>query len=581
MDPLIVVVLGVLAVVAVQRFAGRVGVAAPLVLVLLGIGISLLPQVPAVDVDPDLVLEVVLPLLLYSSAVSMPTMDFRRDVQTIAGLSVLLVVGSAVAVGLLLTWLVPSVGLWTGIAVGAVISPTDAVATSIVRRAGVSRRVVTMLEGESMLNDASALVLLRTAIAATATAVSFWGVLGDFVWAVGAAVVVGWVVGRANLWVRSRIGQPTLNVAISLVVPLLAFLPAEHLGASGLVAAVTAGLVTGNGSARWLSAEDRMTEGAVWRTLELLLESGVFLVLGLQLYGLVSDVREVHGSLTVAAEVGIVAGAVVIVVRAAFVAVSVWQLNRRRLLRPEYRDRLADVQGRLDSGEAFEREPRRLPGADAERIERITSGRIAQFRTRLRRRQADIDYLLAEPIGPREAALLVWAGMRGAVTLAAAQSLPAGTPQRSLLVLVAFVVAVGTLLVQGSTLPVLVRRLGLARDDTAQLADERAALRDELSAAIDALLADPGLCWRGGLPYDAQVLTRARLLRAKASSASSSSDDGVPTSAQVRDLMLAMIGTRRQTLLAARADGRYSSRTLEAALRDLDAEELGLSLRGG
>src|SRR3954469_23361894 len=281
MDPLVAAVLGVVAIVAVSALAPRVGVAAPLVLVLLGVAVSFLPFVPAIDVDPEWILGGVLPPLLYSSAVGMPTMDFRRDFRIISGLSVVLVVVSAVVVGFVVSWLVPGIGLAAGIALGAIVSPTDAVATSIVRRAGVSPRIVTVLEGESMLNDASALVLLRAAIAALGAGVVLIDVAGSFVWSVVLASAIGLVVGKLTLLVRSRLDQSTAGVAISLVTPFVAYLPAEGAEASGLVAAVVAGLVSGHGAARRLSAEDRITERVVWRTVELLLESAVFLLMGL------------------------------------------------------------------------------------------------------------------------------------------------------------------------------------------------------------------------------------------------------------------------------------------------------------
>src|SRR6187399_823446 len=159
-------VLAVVGIVAVTRLAPRVGVAAPLLLVLLGVLVSFVPGAPSIEIEPEWILAGILPPLLYSSAVSMPGMDFRRDFGAIGGLSVALVVISAVLLGLFFAWAL-DIGLATGIALGAVVSPTDAVATSITRRLGVSSRVVTVLEGESMLNDASALVLLRSAIAAT------------------------------------------------------------------------------------------------------------------------------------------------------------------------------------------------------------------------------------------------------------------------------------------------------------------------------------------------------------------------------------------------------------------------------
>ncbi|MFC6345164.1 cation:proton antiporter, partial [Nocardioides hankookensis] len=176
---------------AVTAFASRLGVAAPLLLVVVGVVASLLPGVPEVDIDPEWVLIGVLPPLLYSASVSMPAMDFRRDFTAIGSLSVVLVVVSAVVVGAFLAAVVPGIELRTGIALGAIISPTDAVATTIVKRLGVSPRVIAVLQGESLLNDATALVLLRSAVAATAFSV--WGVAWDFVLAVVVAVAIGLV----------------------------------------------------------------------------------------------------------------------------------------------------------------------------------------------------------------------------------------------------------------------------------------------------------------------------------------------------------------------------------------------------
>src|SRR6478736_4902022 len=234
MDLLLIGVIGAVAVVTVTALAPRVGVSAPLLLVALGVGISLLPVVPAVEIEPEWILAGVLPPLLYATSVSVPTMDFRRDLTAISGLSVLLVVATSVVLGLIFSWLIPDVTLATAIALGAVLSPTDAVATSIVRKSGVSPRIVTVLEGESLLNDASALVLLRSAIAATATSVTLWGVAGDFVQAVVVAVLVGAVVGVLNLRVRAALRDAAASTAISFVTPFVAFAPAEELGASGL-----------------------------------------------------------------------------------------------------------------------------------------------------------------------------------------------------------------------------------------------------------------------------------------------------------------------------------------------------------
>ncbi|WP_309133996.1 sodium:proton antiporter [Cellulomonas sp.] len=566
MDLLVAIVLGVVVIVAVTSFAPRVGVAAPLLLVLVGIGVSFLPFVPPIEVEPELVLGVILPPLLYSAAANVPAMDFRRDLRTISVFSVLLVVASALVVGVVLHALLPDIGLATAVAVGAVVSPTDAVATSIVRKAGVSPRIVTVLEGESLLNDASALVLLRSAIVATAATVSVLDVAWDFVVAVAVAVLIGWVVGRLQLEVRARLAQATSNVAISLVAPFVAYLPAEHLGASGLVAAVTAGLVTGHGGPRRLRAEDRAAQRTVWRTLELLLESAVFLVMGLEVSGLVLDVREAHGSEVLALGLGALVATLVVAVRTVFVSASVWALARRARRIPQLRAVLTRAQDRIET----QAPP---PGAPREEVER----RRGLLRRRVRRRLADIDYLAEQAFGPREGVVLVWAGMRGAITLAAAQSLPSDTPQRSLLVLVAFVVAAGTLLVQGATLPSVVRRLGLA-DGPADDGSERDALSAELRQAALRRLDDDGLRRRDGTPFPPEVVERARLELASID-ASDTDDDAGPVRADLQQLLLVLLDAQRQKLLGLRDVGAYSSKQLDAALVRVDAAQIGVQMR--
>ena len=572
-DPVVFAVLAVLVIVAVTSFAPRVGVAAPLLLVVIGMGVSLLPFVPAIEVEPELILAVVLPPLLYSSATNMPTMDFRRDFRTISAFSVVLVVVSAVVVGFVLDRLVPGMGLATGIAVGAVVSPTDAVATSIVRKAGVSPRIVTVLEGESLLNDASALVLLRSAIVATAGTVSLWGVAGDFVYAVVVAVVVGYAVGRLHVWARGHLSQTTSNVALSFVVPFVAFLPAEHLGASGLVAAVTAGLVTGSAAPRALRARDRVTEHAVWRTIELLLEGAVFLVMGLEVFALVEDVDHAHGSVWTALGLGAVTATLVVALRSVFVAWSVWELSRRADRNPQVRDWLTHAEARLDAGETVSPPPRRG------RRRARTAVQGTEARRRVRRRIADIDYLTAERFGPREGVVLVWAGMRGVVTLAAAQSLPSDTPQRSLLVLVAFVVAAGTLLVQGATLPWVVRRLDLTgreEDDREALAALHAALRRAAVERLD----DPRLRQPDGTPYPPSAIEQVRE-RVIALDTEAEEDAELAARDRATDLRLQVLvlQAQRAELLHLRDLGTYPSAALRRALAEIDAVQIGLELR--
>jgi CPA1 family monovalent cation:H+ antiporter len=561
-------------IIAVTALAPRAGVASPLVLVVLGAGVSLLPFVPAIEVPPELILGGVLPPLLYSAAVGLPSMDFRRDFTAISGLSVTLVVISSVLLGLLFRWLIPDISLATAIALGAIVSPTDAVATTIVKRLGASPRSVTMLEGESLLNDASALVLLRSAIAATAASVSLWEVVGDFAYSAVLAVAIGVPVGWVGLRIRKRLQHAALSTAMSFVVPFVAYLPAEELGASGLVAVVAAGLVTGNGSARHLRPQDRIAERSNWHTVELLLEGAVFLAMGIQLFDLIEDVERGDGSVLRAAAVAAVAGAAVLVVRAAFVTPLIAIQARRARRGQAVRETLSGFQDRIDLRVAA------TPPSDAgtgRKDRRSTAARLTRIQDTLRRRTADIDYVLAKPLGWREGTLLVWAGMRGVVTLAAAQTLPATTPGRSFLILVAFGVAFGTLLVQGSTLPWLTRRLGLVGQETA---NDLPALRRETEQAARAYLADPHR--PDGTPYDDAVVARVRkdMFREH----ESLDEDAVLTKerfVQYRELRLAAIAAQREELLAARSAGTYDSAQLGDALDLLDAEQIAVEMRKG
>ncbi|ODU04740.1 MAG: cation:proton antiporter [Pseudonocardia sp. SCN 72-86] len=554
MEILVVGLLGLLAIAAATALSDRIGVAAPLLLVLVGVGVSLAPGVPAFEVEPEWILAGVVPPLLFSSAVSMPSMDFRREFGAISAMSVLLVVVSTAVIGVVVAALVPGLGLAAGFALGAILSPTDAVATSIVKKVGVAPRVTTVLEGESLLNDATALVVLRAAIAATAASVSIGGVLADFAIAVAVAVVVGLVVGRLGLTVRSWIRQAQVSTVISYALPFAASLPAEALGGSGLVAAVVAGLVTGHGAIRYLSPQHRLSDRQNWRTVETVLEGAIFLIMGLQLTAVVEDLHADGGSLWWGAALAAIALLVTIVVRAAFTAPLIG-LQRRFAHRNEtLRPALSDIDEKLVVGETLEFRGRSRLMDDPERTEK--------FRTRLRRKIADIDHLLAEPLGAREGAVVVWAGMRGAVTLAAAQTLPEDAPLRSLLVFVAFLVAAGSLLIQGGTLALFVRLVKPAGPDPEATAEEQAELTRRMRGAVREVLeqyADD--------PDVAAILERD----------SQRSQDRDP--AALVGMRMEILEAQRAALVAARAEGTFAAGPLTTALENLDADQISMELR--
>lgn len=633
-EKILIVVGAVVLIALVSDLAPRIRIPAPLVLVVVGAVVGISVWVPEFHADPEWILIGVLPPLLYSAAIQMPTMDFRRDFTAISALSVVLVVISAVILGWFFTLVVPDISLATGVALGAIVSPTDAVATSIAKRMGVPSRVVALLEGESMLNDASALVLLRAAIAATAASISFWGVALNFAWAVVAAVVIGAVIGLANLWVRSHMHNATANTAISFTVPYLAYLPAEAVGASGLLAAVTAGLITGAGAARFLTPQHRLSDIQNWRTVELIAEGGVFLLMGLELFTLMRDVQKDHEGVHNAVFIGVAALMLVLVVRAVYVAPLVWWLDLKRRRGDAIRPMLEDftVTPSTDVSHHGGRKARsrwrqiipirrrqrgELPSPDLGPVSPATAERI---NSRVVRTLADIDYYAEAPLGPKESVIIVWAGMRGVITVAAAQTLPESTPSRSLLVLVAFVVAAASLLGQGGTLPWLIRRLHLP-DESRTIAAERVRLNAELErtsarvmAASDEIRAVPGMRER------LEETNRQAQEDAADASQTLADDDALgpvtdgdeqvegraddepdtePTPAakpgpqamgfrmtaenraRIRRIRREIVVAQRETLLRLRSEGTYSSGVLSKALGQLDAEEISLDMQRG
>ncbi|KAB1660072.1 sodium:proton antiporter [Pseudoclavibacter chungangensis] len=553
-------VAGVLIIVAVSALAPRIGVAVPVLLVMIGAACSFIPGAPVLEIEPEWILAIVLPPILYSAAVNMPVVDLRRNVFAISGLSVVLVVVSAFAAGTFLFLVFPDLDFAAAVALGAVVSPPDAVAaTAIGKRLGLPHRLVTILEGEGLLNDATALVMLRTATAAVAGSVSLWGVMGDFARAVVVGAIVGLVIGLVTVWVRSHLTQPVLTTAISLVVPFLAYNPAELLHASGVLAVVVAGLVTGHESAKRFTASDRVSERTNWRTVQLILENGVFLVMGFEIRTLIADVEE-HGlGVWLAVAIGLVVTLVLVVVRFAFVFpfLAFLRVRERQVMRRV--PRLEDALSRLD-------------------VDETDPVRRARYRRALRRGRADAGFYVREGLAWRGGVVLSWSGMRGVVTLAAAQSLPAGVPYRSQLVLIAFTVAVVTLVVQGGTLPYLIRVLRIAPPDRAHERQELATLMTAVSADAQTRLRSPNLRRDDGRSFDPEVVERIRREtegRATAM-ARTAADPRTGPAAQLLELRRIVLDAQQAALNDARVSGLYSSTTLLRAQSILDAEAVHL-----
>ena len=548
---LIVIVTGFVVIAAATVVGPRLGVASAIVLVAIGVAASFLPVFASVHIEPEWILEGVLPPLLYSAAVSMPAMNFRREFGAVSGLSVLLVVATALLLGLFFMAVIPGLGFAWGVALGAIISPTDAIATSIIKQRSVSKRVVAILDGESLLNDATALVLLRTAIVATAVSFSFWGAVGTFSYSVVVAVVVGGAVGWLNLVLRRRVTDPTVNTVISFAVPFAASVPAGLLGASGLVAAVVAGLVTGVRAPRDLSPQNRLSDSQNWRTVELVLEGAVFLTMGVQIKSIVTSVEQDHAGVGPAVLVAAGALALTLLLRAAYVAPLLRVLAARARRGRQMQSRMQDMREQMTTPEGKQEMFEQVNS----RGRRASERQIDQFARRVTYALADIDYFLREPLGWREGIVVVWAGMRGAVTVAAAQTLPDDTPQRSVLVLIAFAVATMSLVIQGGTIGPLLRLLAPKVDQAAvdeQTTEEQTRIMELLKESAESVPEPPH-------------------------------PEGDPTPEAftiAKDHRLAVIAAQRSVLLDARDNGTFDADVLANALANLDATQIAIEMRG-
>lgn len=608
---LLIIVAGLLAIAGASQISDRLRVAPALLLLATGIVVGFLPVVPAIEIEPGVILEGVLPPLLCATAVGIPTINFRRELAPVAILAVVLVALSSAVIGGVLTLVLPSLPVAWAIAMGAVLSPTDAVAISIARRLGVTQRVITVLEGEGLLNDATALVVLSSAIsAAVAGSTSAGEVLGSFALAVVVALVVGWAVGELTLHLRARVTDASVDTVISFTVPFLAAIPAEHMGGSGLVAAVVAGLVTGHRSPRLLPPDHRIAGAETWHAVELVLEGFIFLVMGLQLFGIVEDVRAEGPSITTALWLALLAGALTVLVRAAVVAPMLGWLRRRGARRAEKWDGMSEplqdfeerchaiARGEIpeDMIVPWDHERRgvrrRLKGLSKGRRRETSPARFQARAThaldRIRRVDADMAYYRQLPLGAREGAIMVWAGMRGAVTLAAAQTLPAEAPNRSFLLLIAILVAAGSLVIQGLSLPWVVRVVRPRMEGPADDAERRELMGLLISAAKDVipdgdedrLTADDG---RKSMALAAQG-TSALVAHAAREEAPEPDDEARwaarrEEQARTRALALDMVRAQRQALLDAGELGLYSAGLIEYALTRLDYEEITLVYR--
>ncbi len=513
---------------AIAALARRRGVAAPILLVLTGLAASYIPGVPEFRLSPNLILFAVLPPLVYTTALESSYLNLRDHVRTLALLSVGLVLFTALVVGGAARLDVPGLPLAAAITLGAILAPTDAVTTaSIGRRLHLPRRLLTVITGESMLNDGTALTLYAVAVSAAAanvTTPSPLSAVGSLVLISAGGVAVGLVLGVLIHRLRMRLRDPLVESALSLLTPFAAYLAADSLHVSGVLAVVVTGLYLGHhgGQAHFAT---RLQDMAVWRVTTFVLESVAFALIGLQLRPVLQDLGN-RNPARLAGEAAVVLGAV-IVARIVWVFPSIYL---PRWLVPRIR-----VQ---DPGPSWQ----------------------ATF-------------------------VLSWAGLRGVISLAAAAALSEDVPQRNLLVFLTFTTVLGTLLVQGLTLPWLIRWLGVRAgpdeyraDVVAQATAQEAASEAGLRRLEELAAEDPA-----GAPREVVERLR-RLAEYRQAGAwdrlpdSKPGDEGEPTpSAAFRRLRREMTTAERAAFIRQRDERQIDDEVLDEVLHHLDLEEAMLS----
>jgi len=499
----------------------------PIVLVVAGLVLSFIPGTPRVELQPEFVFLVILPPLLYSAAWQTSWRDFRYNLVSIAMLAFGLVAFTVIGVAFLAHWIVPGMDWRVGLLLGAVVAPTDAIAaTSIAERVGLPRRLIDVLEGESLLNDASGLLALEFAIGLMLNekVPSVGEAAGRFVLLTVGGIVVGLVIGAVTYLIEKRINDGPIEITISFLVPYAAYLAAEAVHASGVLAVVACGLYLSRRSASFFSAAVRLQAWSVWGAVEFILNGLVFVLIGLQLPWVMRQLG--NYSLTTLLLYGLSFSLLLILLRACWVYPGAYVSNiiRRRLLG----------------------QPEPLPA-------------------------------------PRMIFVVAWTGMRGVVSLAAAQSIPYtlsdGTPfpHRSLIIFLTFSVILVTLVLQGLSLPPLIRKLGLVRfagPDCEEKEARRIVIHAGLSHLEESRARDGEEA--AAVYDDLSSHYRQRLLEVDGQSEDQPA--GAVDLAMHRRLSADLLRVERQTAVQLRDQGRISDGVLRKLERELDLSEARLQL---
>jgi Na+/H+ antiporter len=521
MDHIQAVIVSLLvAVVVFSAAATRIGVPYPILLVLGGLGLGFAPGVPDVRLEPELVLVVFLPPLLYSGAFFANLRELRADLRAITLLSTALVALTAAVVAVTVHTLVGGLPWAVCFALGAIVAPTDPVAaTEIARRLEVPRRTINVLEGESLINDASALVLYRIAVGAIGGgAFSVLDASVQFIGGAAGGIAIGLVAAVIIREIRRRLDDPPVEITISLLSGYAAYVPADALGASGVVAAVTTGIALGWWAPAITTPDVRQQGFALWSLLSFLLNALLFVLIGLQLPTILEGLS---GRSTV-----FLLGVAVAVSAAVILTRVVWAMTTPYIVRA-------------------------LDRRETQRARRT---------------------------GWQQRMVLAWSGMRGSVSLAAALALPADTPQRDLIVFITFAVILATLVLQGHTLPKLIRTLGI-HDDGSESQEE---LRARLVAVQAALARIEELSveeWTRDETIERMTRFYDYRRRRFKAQAGKIDDDGYEDRSQsYQRLVREVLDAQRAAIVDLRNGGVISNDVMHRIERELDLEDQRLEI---
>ncbi len=507
----------------------------PIFLVLAGLAIGFIPALPDLALDPDVVFLVFLPPLLYDAAFRTSWHDFKADIRPISALGISLVFFTTIAVAITAHYFIPGFSWPLAFLLGAIISPPDAVAaTSIIKGLGLNRRVITILEGESLVNDASALIAYRYALAAVTTGgFIFWKAGLQFLLVAGGGILIGIFIGYVLVFAHKKINtNPTVETSLTLLTPFLSYLAAEQVHASGILAVVSTGLVVSWRSSEIFSFQTRMRTRVVWDTLIFLLNGFVFILIGLQLPGILKQLA--NYTLLQLIGYAILISVITILVRIMWVFTGAYSAKL--------------FKGKKD-----------IPGTATIRQENEENW--------------------------KNVLIISWTGTRGILSLAAALALPltlyngSAFPQRPLILFLCFVVIFITLVVQGLSLPLLVRLLGAKpgnNDDKEAKELQLYIVNNTIQFIDDEYSTGPGISFKDKLKKKYEDIAKTLNREIQTHRRNEKRDEQLPVVVvtPVQDAQIEIGKFQRDLLLKLHKEGLFSDVAIKKAERNMDIDDL-------